>query len=287
MPTVEAWWVLSGLRIVFLGTGGGRFATVTQKRRTGGIRLLGEEFNIHVDPGPGALAYSWSLGLDPRKIDGVLVSHAHPDHYTDTEMLVEAMTGGTVRRRGVLAAAKSVLHGGEGVEAAVSQYHQSLPRRVVEIVPKTVFEVGSLRVVGAEARHSDVSGVGFRFETSVGGVGYTSDTEFFDGLEEYYHGVRVLILCVLRPGGEPWRGHMTSDDAVKLVRAAGPEFVVLTHFGMRMILRGAVGEAKRVGRETGVEVMAAWDGLELLLGDKDVVVGGKSGHVGLNKFLWR
>ncbi|RJS79853.1 MBL fold metallo-hydrolase, partial [Candidatus Bathyarchaeota archaeon] len=28
------------IEIVFIGTGGGRFAMVTQKRRTGGIRIL-------------------------------------------------------------------------------------------------------------------------------------------------------------------------------------------------------------------------------------------------------
>jgi hypothetical protein len=49
--------------IVFLGTGGGRFSMITQKRRTGGLRVISEKMNVHVDPGPGALIYSLqSLG---------------------------------------------------------------------------------------------------------------------------------------------------------------------------------------------------------------------------------
>jgi len=263
---------LSGFRIVFLGTGGGRFATITQKRRTAGIRLLSDNFNVHLDPGPGALVHSWSLSLDPREIDGVLVSHAHPDHYTDAEVLVEAMTGGTTRRRGVLAASKSVLRGGEMAEVAISKYHQSLPERVVEVVAGTEFEVGGVKIVGVEARHSDVDTVGFRFETCVGSIGYTSDTEFFEGVERYYKDLRVLILCVLRPSGEPWQGHMTTDDAIKIVSAIRPGFVVLTHFGMKMIFRGSAGEAKRVEEETGVEAVAARDGLELLV-NEEVVIG--------------
>ena len=264
---------MDGLRIVFLGTGGGRFATITQKRRTAGIRLLSNSLNVHLDPGPGALVHSCSLGLDPRKIDGVLVSHAHPDHYTDAEVLVEAMTRGTVRRRGVLASSKSVLRGGKTAEVAISKYHQGLPERVVEVAAGTEFEVGDVKVVGTEARHSDVDAVGFRFETGVGSIGYTSDTEFFEGIERYYRGVRVLILCVLRPGGEPWQRHLTTDDAIKIVEAVRPGFVVLTHFGMKMIFRGPDGEARRMEQETGVEVVAARDGMDLLVGEKEVAVG--------------
>ena len=44
------------MKLQFLGTGGGRFATISQKRMTGGFRIddMGKR-NIHVDPGPGAL----------------------------------------------------------------------------------------------------------------------------------------------------------------------------------------------------------------------------------------
>jgi len=271
---------------VFLGTGGGRFATITQKRRTAGIRLLSDGFNVHLDPGPGALVHSWSSGLDPQKIDAVLVSHAHPDHYTDAEVLIEAMTRGTVRRRGVLAASKSALQGGKTAEVAVSRYHQSLPKSVVEVVAGTEFEVGGVKIVGTEARHSDVDAVGFRFETDVGDIGYTSDTEFFEGIEHYYKGVRVLVLCVLRPSGEPWGGHMTTDDAIKIVSAIKPKLVVLTHFGMKMIFRGPAEEVKRVETETGIEAVAAKDGMELWVSE-EIMVGKKRGQAGLNAFLRR
>ena len=57
---------MDGIELVFLGTGGGRFATITQKRRTGGIRLISNRLNIHIDPGPGALIYSLEAGLNPH-----------------------------------------------------------------------------------------------------------------------------------------------------------------------------------------------------------------------------
>jgi phosphoribosyl 1,2-cyclic phosphodiesterase len=147
--------------------------------------LLSEGFNVHLDSDPGALVHSWNAGLDPQKVNGILVSHAHPDHYTDAEVLVEAMTRGTAKRRGVLAASKSVLWGGETAEVAISKYHQSLLGRVVEVVAGTEFKIGDVKILGAEAKHSDVDTVGFRFETSLGNIGYTSDTEFFEGIEHY------------------------------------------------------------------------------------------------------
>ena len=59
------------IEIIFLGTGGGRFAMITQQRRTGGIRVLSGDSNLHLDPGPGALIYSLQEGLDPQKINAM------------------------------------------------------------------------------------------------------------------------------------------------------------------------------------------------------------------------
>ena len=81
---------MTGVEVIFLGTGGGRFATITQKRKTGGIRIISDTLNMHLDPGPGALIYSLNMGLNPQRIKEILVSHAHPDHYGNAEVLIEA-----------------------------------------------------------------------------------------------------------------------------------------------------------------------------------------------------
>ena len=55
------------MKITFLGTGGGRFSAISQRRMTGGFRidnLNGK--NYHVDPGPGALVRTYQFGFDPR-----------------------------------------------------------------------------------------------------------------------------------------------------------------------------------------------------------------------------
>jgi phosphoribosyl 1,2-cyclic phosphodiesterase len=272
--------------IIFLGTGGGRFTTITQKRRTAGIRMIADELNLHLDPGPGALVYSISEGLDPQKLNAVFVSHCHPDHYTDAEVLIEAMTRGTLQKRGLLVAAKSVLSGSSTCEASISRYHQQMPLKRVEAVPNMKFQVGNVNVSVTEARHTDPDSVGFRFETpEFGDFAYTSDTEYFEGIAKYYEGVRLLILCVMRPSGKPWKGHMTTDDAIKIVEASHPEKAVLTHLGMQMIFHGPTKEAKLVEEKTGVSTVAAVDGMAVNFGETINIQASRKAQQGLNKFF--
>jgi phosphoribosyl 1,2-cyclic phosphodiesterase len=274
----------SSLELIFLGSGGGRFATVTQKRRTGGIRILGDKVNVHLDPGPGALIYSLEAGLDPQKLTGVLVSHCHPDHYNDAEILIEAMTRGMTKKRGVLAAANSVLYGNSQCEPSISKYHQSMPVQVIAAKPETTFNIDNIRVVCALARHTDPDAVGFRFETpNLGDIGYTSDSEYYEGIGKAYQGVRLLLLCVLRPADSPWKGHMTTNDAVKIIEEAKPEMAMLTHFGMQMIFRGPEKEARLIQEKTGVPTTAAQDGMRIKIADKITVQSLKKQR-GLDEF---
>lgn len=277
----------SQIEIILLGTGGGRFATITQKRRTAGIRIIGDGLNLHLDPGPGALIYSVNEGLDPQKLNAVFVSHCHPDHYTDAEVLIEAMTRGMTRKRGVLAAARSVLSGNDICESSISKYHQQMPEERIEAMLNMKFKVGNFDVLVTEARHTDPDTVGFKFETQeFGDFAYTSDTEYFEGIGKYYEGVRLLILCVMRPAGKPWKGHMTTNDAIKIIEETRPEQAVLTHFGMQMIFKGPAREAKLIEEKTGVPTVAAVDGMLINFEEAiNVQRKGRRTQRGLNKFF--
>jgi len=279
---------MNEVEVVFLGTGGGRFATITQKRRTGGIRILSKRLNLHVDPGPGALIYSLEAGLNPQKIKAVLVSHRHPDHYSNAEILVEAMTRGMLRKRGIVAATPNILVGNAETGPAISTYHQRMIEEVIVVKPGVNFRVGKTKVVTTEARHTDPEAVGFRFEIpEVGAIGYTADTEYFKGIEEEYRGVRLLILAVMRPLGSPWTGHMTPKEATKLVDAVKPEMAVATHFGMKMLFSGPSYEVKLIEEKTGVPTVAAFDGMKVRVGEQITVGKTSRNQQGLEEFLKR
>jgi phosphoribosyl 1,2-cyclic phosphodiesterase len=260
------------LKIIFLGTGGGRFATITQEHRTGGFRVLSDRLNMHVDPGPGALVYSLEMGLNPQKINTILVSHSHLDHTNDAGILVESMTNGGRSKRGILVAARSVLYGNIKCDPSISNYHKGLPKRVIEAKLGKSFKIGNMSVRPVRAIHADPDTIGFRFRTLKNGdFGYLPDSEYFNDIGEIMSGVRLLILSVLRPSGKHWKGHMSTDEAAKVVEEVQPELAVLTHFGMLMILNDPDNEAAIIQKETGILTVAAKDGMKISY-DKEIHV---------------
>lgn len=261
----------SMFRIIFLGTGGGRFVTITQKRRTAGIRIIGDSLNLHLDPGPGALVHSIEESLSPQRVRAVLVSHCHPDHYTDAEIFIEAMTHGMTRKQGLLAAPRSVLEGSNACETSISKYHQRMVEQKIEAAPGLSFQAAGVSISATEARHTDPAAVGFRFKTQFGEFAYTSDTEYFEGIGKYYRDLRLLALCVMRPSGRPWQGHMSTDDAIKILAEVQPRQAVITHLGMRMLLQGPEEQAKLIQHETGVSTIAARDGMVVDFGENIIV----------------
>lgn len=227
-----------------------------------------DDLHMHLDPGPGAFIYSVWSKLSPRNLGAIMISHCHLDHYADAEVMIEAMTRGMTKKRGVLIGSRSVLYGNEICGPAISRYHQSMPKAVVISIPDKRFPIGDLEVSITKAEHADPDSVGFLIETpDVGSVGYTSDTTYFEGIGEYYHGARLLILCTLRPHGAPWKGHMSTDDAIKIIQESKPDAAVITHFGMKMIMADPELEADLIQKKTRVPTIDAKDGAWVEVGE--------------------
>ncbi len=241
------------------------FATITQRRMTGGLRIDGMDGkNIHIDPGPGALVRTYQFGLNPLKLDAVMVSHSHTDHYTDAEVLIEAMTRGMTRKKGAVIGSKSVIEGYKRWGPCISKYHLSKPDVSILGVNETS-KVGKIKIKGTKTVHGDPTAVGFNLKIKNFSLSYTTDTEYFDDLHKYHSGADVLIASVIRPKGEKIRGHMSTYDFAKLVEEISPKFAIMTHLGMKMLVNDAKKEANLVKEQTGVNTVAAYDGMKVNL----------------------
>ncbi len=249
------------MEIIFLGSGGGRWTTLTQKLGTGGFRIHGDK-KIHVDPGPGALVALSNNGFSSVETDAILVTHCHPDHYNDAEVLIEAMTNGMTKSQGLFAASESVLSGRGHLGPAISRYHKSKVKEVITMMPGKAFDLYGDTVQTLPTRHTDPTCVGLKFQTDAGDITYTSDTQYFDDLLLYLADSRVVILNVLRPGNKRIPHHLCTDDALEIAKEVEPETLVLQHFGLKMV-DIAKKEAKRVADESGVNTIAATDGLRI------------------------
>lgn len=246
------------------------FAAITQRRMTGGLRIDGiDGKNIHIDPGPGALVRTYQFGLSPLKLDAVFVSHSHTDHYSDAEVLIEAMTGGMTRKKGIVIGSKSVVEGYKQFGPCISKYH--LSRSEVSVLDANdISKLGDIKITATKTVHGDPKTVGFNLKIKDFSISYTSDTEYFEDLHEHHQGADVLIASVIRPGSEKIRGHMCTDDFTKLVGDVSPKLAIMTHLGMKMIMDNASKEAKTVEDQTGVNTVAAYDGMKV---DLDMFMG--------------
>ena len=251
------------MKIIFLGTGGGRFSAINQRRMTGGFRIdnLGGK-NYHIDPGPGALVRTYQFGLDPRNINGVFVSHAHTDHYNDAEILIEAMTKGMTQEQGHVIGAKSVLSGYKEWGPCISRYHQS-KSNIVEVEKDDIRYFDNCLLKATPTMHGDPVGVGFQIEFKGFKISYTSDTAYFPELSSAHEDADILICSVLRPGGKAIKGHLCSSGFIKLIKEIKPKLAIMTHLGLKMISNNPIGEAKKITRITGVKTLAAFDGMSL------------------------
>jgi len=250
---------------VFLGSGGGRFQTVEQYFKTGGFRIHAGA-KVHVDPGPGALLLTHQHGLNPLDLDGVVVTHCHPDHYTDAEVLVEAMAQHLMKRRGSLVCSKSVIEGFGGHGPAISKYHQKKPEKLAVLEPGQKFHVEDLEIEAVPSKHSDPTSIGLILRTPEGTIGYTGDTQYFYDIVKYFSGVRVLIANVTRPLSMriPW--HLCSDDLIQILKEIKPELAVMIHMGMLFLKHSPSTEAQRIKSETGVETIPGHVGLRVDIG---------------------
>lgn len=243
--------------IQFLGTGGGRFVILSQRRYTGGLWLESGETNILIDPGPGALIRCLQFKKDLRKLDAVLVSHRHLDHYNDAEICVEGMTEGMNKERGVLLINKNV-------EPYISEYHRDIVK-VQTFDAVRDFEVGDIKIRTTPTFDHD-DAFGFRFSLNDGVITYSSDTNYNGELIPHYTDSDILILNVLRPANKKITKHLTTGEAREIIDKARPKLAVLSHFGMLLLRANPNAIAKDIEKKTGVKTIAAKDGMVLELG---------------------
>lgn len=254
-------------RLTFLGTAGGRFATILQKRATGGI-YLEDGVNIHLDPGPGALVKMLEQNLNPMNTDAILISHCHPDHYVDAEILIEAMTQGGTQNRGVVIGSESVISGNKRISPAISKYHLSMPNAVIEAKPFQSFTLEHLKISSTPTVHSDESALGFKISANGGLISYTGDTSLSRDVLESHKDARVLILSVTRPLDSRIPYHMCTTDAAVMVEYIKPELAIITHFGMKVLKENPELQAEWIWKKTGVKTISAFDNMKVELNEE-------------------
>ncbi len=112
-------------------------------------------------------------------------------------------------------------------------------------------------------QHEEPTTFGFKLFLDGKVLGYVSDTEYLESLGTDFQGCDILVINCIKPEADKYGGHLWSGEAIKVLRVAKPKKAVITHLGMKMLKLGPAKEAERVGKEAGVETIAAKDGMRL------------------------
>ncbi|MEI6156806.1 MAG: MBL fold metallo-hydrolase [Atribacterota bacterium] len=252
--------------IKFLGTAGARIVVSKQFRASGGIWLELSGTAVHIDPGPGALvrALSSRPKLNPEKLAGILLSHRHLDHSNDLNIMVEAMTEGTTRKRGTVFLPADAIE----KEPVFFSYLQERVERIVTLEEGGVYQLGVLQFTTPFRHLHSAETYGFTFPLSRGNLSLIVDTLYDDALLTAYQHSRVLVLNTVRLKKDPLPNlqHLCIPDAEHLIREINPELAILTHFGMTIVRDKPWEIAENLSQKTGVRVIAATDGLSVNLG---------------------
>ena len=251
-----------GSSIKFIGTAGARYVVMKQLRSSGGIWMSVGETNLCIDPGPGSLirCLRSKPKLDPSSLDGILLTHRHLDHAGDVNVMIEAMTEGGHKKRGILFAPEDALE----KDPVVLRYLRGYLERVEILRENNRYRLGEISFSTAQKHHHSVETYGLNFDLSPHTVSLITDTRYFPELPSLYRG-EVLIIHVVRlnPVGDDPIDHLSIEDVKTIMQKSKPTLTVLTHFGMTMVKAKPWEVAKALEKELGLRVIAASDGLKL------------------------
>lgn len=247
--------------IIFLGTAGSSAVVSKQLRSSGGIVLQIEDLQFHLDPGPGAINKAIEYGVNLHYNTALLISHNHTNHCNDLNAVVDAMTHAGIEQRGIILGSKSVLQHTDKSHPFLTRYHMQMVEKIIAMDKNHKVGVELIEINSLAAEHTDNTAIGFKFFCPRYTIGYTGDTTINQALLDGLTGTDILILNVPYPGNKAVGLNLDTESAIKIISHVRPRIAILTHFGLDMLRANPIQEAREVQRITGVQTIAAKDGL--------------------------
>ena len=249
------------MNVYLLGTAGARYVVAKQLRASAGTVLEEDGEFLLIDPGPGTIVHLAKHKIPVEKIRNILVSHKHLDHSADLNVVVDAITEGTFKKRGKLFIPKEAWD-----EGVLLSYLREALAETIFLADKEDYQTSKFSFRTTKKLYHSAETYGFIFKLKNGKrLGFLVDTAFFEELITEFQGVNYLIVNVVRY--EPKEGvlHLSVQDVRRLLLNLRPELTVITHFGMTMLRANPFKVAKELSSELNLKVLAAYDGLRLSL----------------------
>ncbi|MBU1906447.1 MAG: MBL fold metallo-hydrolase [Candidatus Omnitrophica bacterium] len=247
--------------VKFLGTAGARFVMIKQLRASGGIWVTYKGTNVLIDPGPGSLVRCAASRpkLDPTKLDAIILTHRHLDHSGDINVMIEAMTEGGFKKKGVVFCTSDAI----GEDAVILSHTQGFPKNLEVIKANTSYKVGEFEFSTSMKHIHPVETYGLKFSIAGTTISLLTDTKYFKELNDFYKDSDILIIAVVLYEPRPGIEHLSLYDVEQIVTQLRPGRTILTHFGMSMVKAKPHLKAQELSNRIGLQVEAAYDGMTM------------------------
>ncbi|MCM8780029.1 MAG: MBL fold metallo-hydrolase [Candidatus Omnitrophica bacterium] len=246
--------------IKFLGTAGARFVMIRQLRASGGLWIRACGKNILVDPGPGSIVRCASSRpkIDPSILDAIILTHRHLDHANDINVMIEAMTEGGFKKKGVVFCPGDALD----EDPVILKHVRNFPERFEVLKENSSYKIGDFEFQTGVRHIHPCETYGLKFKLGSKSMSLVGDTKYFQELAGCYK-ADIIILPVVFFEPRPGVDHLSLPDAEILIQTMKPEMVILTHFGMTMLKAKPHIQAEMLKKKLGIDVVAAYDGMTL------------------------
>lgn len=218
------------MEVTILGSG---TAIPDKERGSPGVAVRSDDTLLLLDPGSGTLYRAARFGIDVSRVDGVLLSHLHPDHTGDLVPLLFAFRNPEWPREEPLSifGPTDLIEFVRNLEAAYGAWiaAEGYPRDA-RVLPPGPSSFKGIRLRTCSVRHGPPA---IAYEIADGGgkrLVYSGDTESCDDLAVFAEGADLLILECSFPEGEERPGHLTPSGAGRIAGRARCRRLLLTHF---------------------------------------------------------
>jgi ribonuclease BN (tRNA processing enzyme) len=229
----------------------------TRERAASGYLIDFGDARIWLDAGGG----TWQRlieRVDFRDVDGVILSHRHPDHTIDVFQLFHARQyGGTDPMDPIpLWAPPETI---DRVLAFTSQVDEAFDLRGIE--PQESTEIAGAQLSFYEMTHPPET-LGVRIERDGGVFAYSADSGPEFDVQGLAGGADVFLCEATYLGDDQlWEGHMSATQAGAAAAQGVASNLVLTHLPPHRDLEISLTEAQRAAPD--VDVQLASDGFKL------------------------
>ncbi|MBF0371451.1 MAG: ribonuclease Z [Magnetococcales bacterium] len=216
------------MKVTILGSGTG---IPSLARNAAGYLLDINQQQWLIDCGSATLKQLLHVGRSHENLDGIFITHTHPDHIGDLIPLLHALRlPGLTREKPLKIVGPPGFPGFfEEIIVAVA----GLPKTFEVIVSEAQnrWQLDGVTICSTPTLHSDkMSSVGYRFEHNGKIIVFSGDSDYDQNIVDLARGGDLVILdcSTLADGKVP--GHLSAAECGRVGEEAGAKRLLLSHF---------------------------------------------------------